>query len=737
MHMTRRLLFAVLAMVLSTSLSTSLTAQERPRVGLVLSGGGARGLAHVGVLQVLEELRVPFDVVVGTSMGSIIGGSFAYGHTAADLERMALRQGGLRSWDVVLSDAPSRYEQSFRRKEEQRSFLVDFGLGYRDGEFRLPTGILQGQNLELELLQMVPMAHDLESFDDLTLPFRAVAVDLLGREVVLDHGNLASAMRASMSLPAIFAPAEIDGQMLLDGSLVRNVPIETARQFDVDALIVVDIGTPLTEVDVESALDVSAQVFAILTQQNVDRSIASLQPQDVMIQPDLGDITSADFGRAAELVALGKGAAESMREQLQRFSVSEEEYRKWADARVRPSGQLRVREVRVQNDSGLGDDVILDALRIAPGDELQIDRLRRQIERLFGRGDFGSIRFELLQTGERGTCDVVLYVRPKSWGPTYMRIGLSLESDLQGDSAFNLALQMNRRAINELGAEWRTTFQVGERTGIDSEYFQPLSRSSTWFVAASGRGDLFEVQSFTGGATDGIFDVRTAEAAVSAGRLLGTWGEARVAYVRLVGDVDAEVSAPGLSGFGFDDGYVTGIFRADTLDDPIFPTRGIVADLEYVLGREELGSDVDYELMFGGAACVHSFGSTTLAGYVRVQSALSDTQPLYRTSSLGGFLNLSGLERGALSGSNVGLLGALVRQQVAGENTSSFGFPIYIGASLEAGNVWQDRADLFDDMLLGGTAFVSAGTPLGPAYCAFGYVEGGETAVYVFLGQIF
>lgn len=712
-------------------------AQDRPRIGLVLSGGGARGLAHVGVLQVLEDLRIPVDAVVGTSMGSIIGGAFAYGYTPDELEEQAVRGGGRRPWSRLLDDDPPRYQQSFRRKQEQRGFLIDFGLGYRDGEFRLPKGILLGQNLELELLEMLPMAHDLDSFDELTLPFRAVAVDMLGNEVVLDGGNLASALRASMSLPAIFAPAEIDGRLLLDGGLVRNVPVEEVREFDVDIVIVVDIGTPLTEIEIGSALDVTGQVFAMLTQQNVDRSVAAMQPQDVMIRPDLGDISSADFDRADELVALGKQAAEGMRESLAHLSVSEEVYRQWQERRVRPDGKLRVRQIRVENDSGIGDAVVLDALELKPGSDLSIQKLRLDIERLFGRGDFGSVRYELLQTGVRGTCDVVVYVEPKSWGPSYLRFGLALESNLQGSSDFNLAFQINRRAINSLGAEWRTTFQVGDTTGIRTEFFQPLTHDSTWFVSADGRGDVFDVQTFNGASQVGTFDVKTAQAGVSVGRLLGTWGEARLSYARLFGDVDVEVGGPGLTGFDFDDGFLSASFQADTLDDPIFPSHGVSADVAYLWGREDLGGDTNYALVNGGFAVVESVGQTAFAAFARVQSQFRDEFPLYRTAGLGGFLNLSGLQRGEASGANLAFVGALVRQQVAGELTSSFGFPVFVGGSIEAGNAWDDRADLFEDLRIGGSAFVSAGTPLGPAYFAFGYVEGGEKALYVFLGQIF
>jgi len=727
----------LIAIAAITLLSMAAPGQERPRIGLVLSGGGARGIAHIGVLQVLEELRIPVDVVVGTSMGAVVGGGFAYGYTADELEEEVTRAGARRSWDELLRDAPPRNEQSYRRKQEQRDFLIDFGLGYRDGEFRLPKGILQGQNLELELLQLLPMAHKMESFDQLSLPFRAVAVDLVGKEVVLEQGNLATALRASMSLPAIFAPAEVDGKLVLDGGLVRNVPIEIARRMGIDHAIVIDIGTPLQASDVESALDVSTQMLAILTQQNVDRSIAALRPGDLLLRPDLGDISSGDFERAVELVALGKQAAHEVADKLARFSVSEQEYAAWRAAHRPPEGQLRVREIGIDNESGLADAVIERALRLRRGEVLDINKLRLHIERLFGRGDFESLRFEIRPVGQSGECDVIIHARHKSWGPTYLRMGLALDSNLKGESAFALALQINRHELNELGAEWRTTGIVGETTGIRTELFQPLTTDYDWFVASTGELSSFDVSVYDQQSSLGRFDVRSAQASASIGRLLGTWGEARLSFVRLTGDLDVDIAAPGTSGFDFEDGYLDARFEIDTFDSPFYPTSGFLIAADYALGREEFGGDFDYEQARGAAAVVGSIGRTAFIGFGRMQVGISDTVPLYRTGSVGGFLQLSGLDRGSLTGANLGVFGALVRHRLAGANTSSFGFPVYVGASLETGNVWQERSEMFEDLLLGGSIYVSAGTPLGPAYLAYGMLEGGNDSIYLFLGQIF
>lgn len=710
--------------------------RARPKVGLVLSGGGARGCAHVGVLKVLEELHVPVDFVVGTSMGSIVGGAYAYGMSLTELEAAVTRTNSKRPWSILLKDTPSRDRESFRRKQEQRGFLIDFGLGYRDGEFRLPKGLLQGQNLELELLHLMPEAHDLKSFDQLPLPFRAVAVELgTGKQVVLDSGSLPRALRASMSLPAVFAPIEIGGRLLIDGGLVRNVPVGIARELGADILIVVDIGTPLSNVEVASVLDVTAQMVAILTQQNVDRSLAKIREIDVLITPDLGDMTSADFDRAGESIDRGRDAALAMSARLQKLAVDESTWAAWLSHQRRPAAPLRVKNIRIDNTAGISDEVVANYVRVRPDEHFDIEHLRHDLEGLFGRGDFERATFDFEDLGN-GDKELVLRTDPKSWGPTYLRLGLALETDLQGQSGFNLAAQINRREINALGAEWRTDVQVGQQSRVASEFFQPLSTEGVFFAAASVGGDTFEVNAFSGGTRIGFFDIRTAQVNSDIGALFGTWGEFRIGLSRLRGDVDAEVSVPGFTGIDFEDAFVRAQFELDTLDLADFPTKGFVGSITYRIGRRNLGADANYQQIVGGGGGFASVGATTIGVVALAESGLSKSLPLYRTSSLGGFLRLSGLDRNALTSQNSGFVAAIVRHQLGGR-TDAFGFPVYVGASIEAGNTWADRADLFRNMRLGGSAFVAIGTPLGPAYLSYGMADGGEKAVYIFLGQLF
>jgi len=266
---------------------------RRPRIGLVLSGGGARGLAHVGVLKVLERERIPVDVIAGTSMGAIVGGLYASGLSADQIETEVKRL----DWGNVFASRVDRPELSQRRKEQdfEVSPLIEVGVG-RDG-LKAPLGSLSSRVLESHLRRLTLPASQKAHFDQLPIPFRAVATDMeTGQPVVIDQGDLATALRSSMSVPGIFAPVEVNGRILGDGGLVNNTPVDVARAMGADRLIVVNVGTPLAPRDTLSTLTgVTAQMINILTEQNVQRSLATLTPKDVLITPQLQNLTAADF----------------------------------------------------------------------------------------------------------------------------------------------------------------------------------------------------------------------------------------------------------------------------------------------------------------------------------------------------------------------------------------------------------------------------------------------------------
>jgi len=522
---------------------------------------------------------------------------------------------------------PPGDQRSFRRKQDEFGYLVNFGLGYGAGGLRTPKGLLQGQNLELALTELVPEGHALASFDELPIPFRAIAVDLDdGREVVLAAGNLARAMRASMSLPGIFTPAVIDGRELLDGGLVRNVPIEEARALGADRLIVVDIGTPVAVEGISSALGVSTQMVQILTQQNVDRSLAGIRAGDVLIRPQLGEITSSDFDRAAESIEVGERAARAEIEHLRSLSAPPAVFERFLARQRREEPAIVVATIAVEDDTGLGTAAILGQVRARAGEVLDLTQLRDDVERIFGLGHFSRVGYQLLPSRD-GTWQLVVQAEGKSWGPTLIRFGVELSSDLQGSSSFNLGGQATRLAINEAGGEWRVDVQAGEVTRIGTELYQPLSAGGSLFVAPRATWAVTDLESEIG-----TLDVRAASAGLDLGSALGTWGELRVGYTRLDGEVDADRTIVPVSGFDFDDATVSATFLFDTTDDADFPHSGTRGGVSYSLADDALGADADYQQLRLASAGFFSVGRTTAAVALRYETALDEPLPLYRTS---------------------------------------------------------------------------------------------------------
>src|ERR1700735_4075373 len=294
-------------------------AEGRPRICLVLSGGGARGMAHIGVLKVLEELKVPIDCIAGTSMGAVVGGLYASGMTAAQIETT------MRSvdWQEAFRDAPPRRDLAFRRKQDDRNFLVRLPLGLKHGKILLPKGFIQGQKLQETLRQLTLPFSNSTDFDLLPTPFRAVATHLeTGNAVLMDKGDLAIAMRASMSAPGVFAPVELDGRLLVDGGLAENLPINVARAMHADVLIVSAVSSPVQpRAALDSALTISNQMLAILVRKDSDRQRASLSAQDILIEPDLGSTPPTDFTVPGNVIAGGEAAARNAIAALSAYSV--------------------------------------------------------------------------------------------------------------------------------------------------------------------------------------------------------------------------------------------------------------------------------------------------------------------------------------------------------------------------------------------------------------------------------
>jgi NTE family protein len=497
----------------------------RPRLGLVLGGGGARGMAHIGVLKVLEELRIPVDVITGTSMGSIVGGVFATGMTATEMERRVLAV----DWNEVFDDRIDRANLSMRRKEDSRAPLFRPEFGLRDGKIQLPVGAITGRRLDLLLHDLTLPATRQASFDDLPIPFRAVATDLVTGDMVVQRaGFLSQVVRASMSVPGAFDPVEIDGRLLVDGGLVRNVPVDIARDMGAEVVIAVDVGAlNRGRSELDSLTAVLDQMVNINIRRNADASLASLSGRDVKIIPDLGTVGSADFPRAAEAIAAGEKAARAVADQLATFSTSPEAYASWQRSLARPAQDAeRYDFVEIVGPQRVNPKALLSTMTTRPGDTVTAQQINDDLERLQARGEFEQVEARTIED-DRGQ-GLRMKFTEKRWGPNIMKLGLSLNSDAQGDSAYELGARYTRAWINELGGELRAEASYGRLRRAYGELYQPLDLDGLIYVRPYAGAQRNTVNLFQGHQRVAVYDVQDAFTGFDLGHQLFKWADLSV-----------------------------------------------------------------------------------------------------------------------------------------------------------------------------------------------------------------
>ncbi|MET0281944.1 MAG: patatin-like phospholipase family protein [Steroidobacteraceae bacterium] len=712
---------------------------ERQRIGLVLSGGGARGVAHVGVLRVLEELHVPIDAIAGTSMGAVVGGLYASGMSPAQIERELTTV----DWEDAFTDRPTRAGVPFRSRREDREFLVRFPLGFRDGSFHLPTGLIQGQKLTQLLRQLTLPVAGVPDFDRLPTPFRAVATDLeTGAAVVMGEGDLTTALRASMSAPGIFAPVERDGRLLVDGGLANNLPIDIARQMGVDRVIVVDVGFPLAQRErLASVANVANQMLTILVRRESEKQRATLSPQDLLVSPDLPNTSSYGFSNLARIIGAGTQAAAQMREQLAALSVSPEQYEHYVAARRRDSGIPHIRSVRTRPEAGTSDEIVQYLFGDLAGAQLDEDELARRINNYYGQGRVELLDYQLLPTGGRpDEADLAINLRRNGWGPNYVRFGLRLQDDFEGSSTFDAALRLILTEVNSLGAEWSWDGQLGGNPRLGTELYLPFSLRRTWFAEPSSLLQIRTVPQYDGEDRVGELRVRTLRYGVALGREMGNSSELRVGAEREIGRSRLRLGeAVEPEPLSFQHNEIFARYSLDTQDGPAFPRRGQAVSLEWrgqVSNREqERVSDavhIDYRI-------ARSWQKNTAVAWVSAGALLDaqfvDARTYY---PLGGFLNLSGMPADALTGPNYAIARLIYYRKVGGGGEGFLNVPMYLGASLEAGDVWQRRTDMsFGSARKDMSLFFGLDTFLGPAWFAVGYDSAGRHALYLSLGRGF
>jgi NTE family protein len=660
-------------------------------------------------------------------MGALVAGGYASGVSPpAMMNRLSKVD-----WRDLFEDNPSQAETNFRVRRLQESYYPGLEFGVADHGIRMAHGVVAGQKIKLFFNTLVGSDRGERSIESLPLPVAIVATDIgTGQKVVFRDGELSAAMRASMSVPALLAPVPYRGHRLVDGGLVDNLPIDEARRAcNPDAVIAVDVGSPLARPeDVDSIASVTGQMINVLTEQNSNVSRSMLGPKDVYIRPNLAGITAADFNKFREGAARGRQAALAVADKLRQYAVPEQEYAAWASRLKAPAGPLpRIDAIEIVGLKVVNPENVAKHLHVHPGDTLDTDQLDRDIGRIYGDDDFENVDYRLVSTPDNRHI-LRIVVREKSWGPDYLRFGVSLEAGSK-ENNFSFRGAYHQKWVNRLGAEWITGVQIGQRANVFTDFYQPLDARQRFFVEPSVGLDRNRVPIYQD-------DQRIAEyiryerlARINAGVNLSVFGQARLGWLYRKLDASIETGLPGLpTGKTTVEGW-NAVVSLDQTNRTYYPTKGWAATLSYFKEPER-----DYSWLFGDARFVHSWDPYVLNlryyHYKTVQGKL----PFADAGVLGGFLNLSGYVRNQILAGDIRFFSAR-GEKILGKMPLGLAGDVRAGVSLEFGRARQR----FTETHLEGwqqalSVYLGGDTPVGPLYLGLGYAVGGRRSAYLFIG---
>ena len=711
-----------------------LNQSNRPKIGLVLSGGGARGTAHIGVLKVLEENYIPVDMISGTSFGSIVGGLYAAGYSADELQNILENV----DWEESLSGQAPRQERSFRRKQEDDEFLIRFKLGLKDGKLKLPGGLITPNNLRLTLQDLINERTNAEDFDELPIPFRAVATDLgTGNAFVLEKGNLASAIIASMAVPALFPPIEYDGHLLVDGGVTNNVPVDVVRAMGADIVIVVDISSPMLSTDeIESFTSVIDQLVLMMTSKNAAAQLATLTDQDILIRPELDDIGFVDFERAMEAIPIGETATLMALPQLQEFSLSQPAWIAYLNTKDTGKKQQPVIDfMRIVNESKISDEVIRARLSLKPGQIFDESTMSSDLSELFGLELFEEVSYRIIEEDDQTGVEVLAI--PSEYGHKYFRFGLAIQDDFDGENDYRISAAFTNLAVNDMGGEIEARIALGDEQGVFAEFYQPVDAAQRYYVFANAGYGTTNTNIFDDDIILAQARVSETRGQIGAGINFGNWGNLYGALQRSTGKLKGRIGFPADTSVPFDDTAFVTEFLVDTVDNVRFPHRGMIFTATYANSTSWLGGDNDFDIFQVGGYSPVTWGRHTLGFMYRYATVNKESPGDRGLFQLGGFTILTAYQPGQLSGNHGGTLGAMYYYRLGGLRLLTQ-TPFYLGGLLEVGNAWDQRSDMsFHDLHNSASVFIGADTFLGPIYLGYGVGDDGHSAAFLYIGQLF
>lgn len=755
-------LFAATAAQVDSSEHVELEqAHKRPTVAVVLAGGGAKGAAHIGVLKALEEMQIPVDYITGTSMGAYVGGLYATGMSADEIESFIYTV----DWNRGYRDRVNRSDRRVRDKEYEDRYQLNTDLGLGWGEIKARKGVVQGQNMLRILRETTGNLSPLDSFDNLAIPYRSVATDIIDlEEVVIDHGHLVDAMMASMSVPGALPPYEVEGRMLVDGGVTNNMPVDVARAMGADIVIAVDISTNYkSKEDFTNFLAAADQLSNYLVQRSTQEQAATLTDDDFFLRPDVGQMETTDFDKMPTAYHAGYEATRQYRDQLSKLALSNADYQHYIDDKQKARKQLKhgdktvVDKVVINNNTHYSDKLIANRLNLDSGKVLKTSEIESQVKDLYALDRFELVTYEFDNVD--GEDQLQVDVNEKSWGPNYLNFRFYLEDDFATESQYSIGMSANFTDINSHGAELRTNVEMGTDKLIEAELYSPFFSSQKLFTSASLvysnqkrnlPANIEDIEEPTLDVTKDYLPMTYQEyiGELALGYQPTLWQEFKVGARYTDGDIEvASLPSLGSGGYTRIGGFMS--YRLDTLDNFSLPTKGYFVDLEYLISHDDFDndssladsefnseSDTVYEISANFMAAQSIEKHTLVAkfdfGMVESKNSVFPIDP----KELGGFLNLSGIPRNSLIGQNLAYGSLIYRYKWFENDFGLFESPFYIGASLEHGGVWSNNDLSLDEapMYTAGSLFAGVDSPIGPIILAYGKTEGNYDSVYLIIG---
>jgi NTE family protein len=713
---------------------TSLFAESiRPKIALVLSGGGARGGAHVGVLKVLEENNIPIDIIVGTSMGSFVGGMYVSGMSPDEISRMLTTT----EWTDYIRADYNRQDIPMRKKNIDYIYQGRLGIGVNtNNDLVLPTGVLKRQPMLLKFMELTENVRNIDDFDKLDIPYRAIATNIKnGNSVVLKSGSLAKAIYASSSIPGGFEPININGVDLVDGGVSDNMPIQVARDMGADIIIAVDVSENFDkELDVNSYFVVMGQLVNILMRKNANDSIKTLKEEDILLTPDLDGFTGLDADKYAQIIQRGVEVAEKNLTRLKKLSLSDKEYKEYClkHRKIYEQNEVIIDEIEIINSTYLSNDSIRRRIHQNVDEPLDLDILRADLLHIYNMMIFDSVDYELKKVD--GKEHLIIKTTP-SWDINgEVRFAFGFEDDFEGHSSYSMKLGYTMYGLNSYGGEWKNDFEIGRYEKAYSEFFQPFDTMQRYYLRPSllyeSVTDIFPLKDY---GNQELLSSRVGGSFVL-GTHLSTNYEFEVGVslfrdrVEFLEDINAKYLAVPI--------YAQ--INIDNLDNVNFPKIGMKAKLKWVKEMKDWGSDYNYEQVYLEVEKPFSFYSNNITLFMKYGNTYQNdnVDRLSGLFLLGGLFNLSGYDPYSFLGDNV--IFGILKYTYEIKDGGFFGTlnaPLYAGFSLESGDAWSNPVEM--DLKYSGTVYVAADTFMGPLYLAVGGSSEGEKSVYLYLGEKF